>query len=90
MVSYLHYLTLELTNYPLSIALLLCAPVELLLDQGIIAIVPVPGAMTTPTTWICVVLDDTDVERDVCAYDKTYKLKVSFPHRVIRYLLINY
>ncbi|KAJ5939216.1 hypothetical protein N7466_002350, partial [Penicillium verhagenii] len=45
--------------------LTLYSAVELLLDQGVIAIVPVPGAMTDPTTWRSVVLNEAHNENFV-------------------------
>ncbi|KAJ5578387.1 uncharacterized protein N7459_007351 [Penicillium hispanicum] len=40
-------------------ALSLYSTVEVLLDKGVIAVVPIPGKMTAPTTWRCVVLDES-------------------------------
>ncbi|CAI7615909.1 unnamed protein product [Penicillium crustosum] len=42
-----------------SNALLLYNPIESLLDQGVIAVIPIPGAITDPTKWKCVVLDES-------------------------------
>ncbi|KAJ5793509.1 hypothetical protein N7457_000108 [Penicillium paradoxum] len=46
-------------------ALLLYKPIESLLDQGIIAVIPIPSAITEPTTWRCVVLDESKNENFV-------------------------
>ncbi|CAG8378561.1 unnamed protein product [Penicillium salamii] len=45
------------------VALLLCSKIEGLFDQGIIAIVPIPGAIIQSTTWRCVVLDKSKGEQ---------------------------
>lgn len=39
--------------------MLLYNPIASLLDQGVIAVIPIPGAITDPTSWKCVVLDES-------------------------------
>ena len=52
---------------------------EKLLDQGVIAIVPVLREITTPTSWRCVVLDDSKNGDTVLAWPGTEctRVKVS-------------
>ncbi len=74
-------LTRELANeLYFYIALSLSSPVEVLLDQGVIAVVPGPGEMTTPTTWRCVVLDESKNENIVHKREsgELIRVKVSF------------
>ncbi|KUM59197.1 hypothetical protein ACN42_g7953 [Penicillium freii] len=50
--------------------------IELLFDQGTIAIVPMPGPMKSPTRWRCVVLDETKKENVIGTFGGSYmKLK---------------
>ncbi|CAI7595202.1 unnamed protein product [Penicillium discolor] len=50
--------------------------IELLFDQGTIAIVPMPGPMESPTQWRCVVLDDSKKEDIIGTLGGSYmKLK---------------
>lgn len=52
--------------------------VELLLDKGIIAIVPLPGPLQFPTEWRCVVLDESKNDNVIGVNDgKHIRLKVS-------------
>ncbi|KAI9369358.1 hypothetical protein BJX61DRAFT_536488 [Aspergillus egyptiacus] len=45
----------------------LAATLERRLDEGTIAIVPSPGAITVPTRWMCVLLDETKAKETVWA-----------------------
>ncbi|OQE92517.1 hypothetical protein PENNAL_c0007G01442 [Penicillium nalgiovense] len=50
--------------------------IELLFDQGTIAIVPMPGPMKSPTQWRCVVLDESKKENIIGTLGGSYmKLK---------------
>ncbi|KAJ5963987.1 uncharacterized protein N7479_003863, partial [Penicillium vulpinum] len=65
----------EMTDsYKLSITL--ADNIELLFDQGTIAIVPMPGPMKSPTQWRCVVLDESKNENIIGTSDGSHmKLK---------------
>ncbi|KAL4779098.1 hypothetical protein BJX76DRAFT_365523 [Aspergillus varians] len=45
----------------------LAANVERRLDEGTIVIVPIPGAITAPTRWMCILLDETKAKETVWA-----------------------
>ncbi|KAJ5898882.1 hypothetical protein N7495_003626 [Penicillium taxi] len=57
--------------------------VEGLLDSGDIAVIPIPGKMTTPTTWKCVVLDQSVKKLNNIVY--TY---VSEPENIKRHIRV--
>lgn len=72
-----------------SLALSLHTVIEGILDQGTIAVVPIPGALTAPTTWRCVVLDESKnkdiVYRNVNLTERTtdpIRVQVSLTYRV--------
>lgn len=67
-----------------SLVFSLYAIVEGLLDQGTFAIVPMPRALTAPTTWRCVVLDKSKDKHLVYQQvtEPSIRVKVSFPRRV--------
>lgn len=64
------------TDLTKIVVLLLCNPIESLLNQGVIAIIPIPGSMTEPTTWRCVVLDESKNENFVNTRDSGEVIKV--------------
>lgn len=67
-------------SYKLGITL--SQNIEVLFDQGTIAIVPMPGPMHTPTEWRCVVLDESKKEDTIMPY---MKLKASIAQARVEY-----
>ncbi|OJJ43919.1 hypothetical protein ASPZODRAFT_145056 [Penicilliopsis zonata CBS 506.65] len=68
-------------------ALSLSSPIQLLLDQGVIAVVPVPGEITIPTTWRCVVLDESKYENIVYQKETGDLIRVKdLDNRVLSFL----
>ncbi|KUM56717.1 hypothetical protein ACN42_g10485 [Penicillium freii] len=70
--------------------LLLCNPIESLLDQGVIAVIPIPGSITEPTTWRCVVLDESKNENFVYKRESGEIIKVKhLDDRILSFLSEN-
>lgn len=76
------FLISEKNKLTLFLALSLLNSVESLFDQGTIAVIPTPGPLTSPTTWQCIVLDESKFEQFVWkdSDGKSIKVKVSFIH----------
>lgn len=71
-------------------SLLLCNPIESLLDQGVIAVVPIPGSITDPTTWRSVVLDESKNENFVYKRESGEIIKVKdLDNRILKFLTEN-
>ncbi|KAJ5826325.1 hypothetical protein N7474_003463 [Penicillium riverlandense] len=66
-------------------ALSLASPIEALLDLGVIAVVPIPGVMTTPTIWRCVVLDESKNQNIVHVREEgeIVRVNVSFTNKLL-------
>jgi hypothetical protein len=77
----------EITDsYKLGITL--ADNIELLFNQGTIAIVPMPGPMKSPTQWRCVVLDESKKEDIIGTLGGSYmKLKVSIAKARVEYYI---
>ena len=77
----------EMTHlYKLGITL--ADNIELLFDQGTIAIVPMHGPMESPTQWRCVVLDDSKKENIITTLGGSYiKVKVSLAKARVEYYI---
>ncbi|KAJ5920094.1 hypothetical protein N7516_010952 [Penicillium verrucosum] len=70
--------------------LLLCNPIESLLDQGVIAVIPIPDSITEPTTWRCVVLDESKNENFVYKRESGEIIKVKhLDDRILSFLSEN-
>ncbi|KAJ5172130.1 hypothetical protein N7492_004723 [Penicillium capsulatum] len=68
-------------------ALSLYSGIEGLLDEGVIAVVPIPGRMTAPTAWRCVVLDESKGEDDVYDHGNGVTTRVKdLDGRVLQFL----
>ncbi|KAJ5826722.1 hypothetical protein N7447_003485 [Penicillium robsamsonii] len=71
-------------------SLLLYSPIESLLDQGVIAVIPIPGSITEPTTWRCVVLDESKNENFIFQATSGEIIKVKhLDNRILRFLSEN-
>lgn len=81
------FMAKEMTNlYKLGITL--AEDIELLFDQGTIAIVPMPGPMKSPTQWRCVILDESKKENIIGVSGGSYmKLKVSITKAIVEYYI---
>ena len=71
-------------SYKLGITL--ADNIELLFDQGTIAIVPMPGPIKSPTQWRCVVLDESKEGNVIGTFGGSYmKLKVSITKDTVEF-----